>query len=752
MNKKITPFLFCFSQRRSIFLLPVLVILANFLFTQVAISADNSHVLGEVLYKYKNDPKVYSLFIKDEDLDSKIKELNKQKNIEYAEPNFTYKTALTPNDLYFDKQWYLKKINATGAWDTVRENQDFVIAVIDSGVQIDHPDLRDNIWRNVMEAPGNHIDDDKNGYVDDVNGWDFVDNTPDPSPKFDEGFTENGIMHGTVVAGVIGAVGNNATGVTGVSWHTKIMPLKVLADNGEGDTKNVVKAIDYAINNGADVINLSFVGFNYSKIMEAAIRRAYQAGIIVVAAAGNEQGQGYGYSLDVTPLYPACYDGNAGENMVIGVAATDTLDQKASFSSYGHKCVDITAPGVSIFSTAVYSPNHKIGDEYLNKYYDGYWSGTSMATPLISGAIALIEKANPKLSLKEIVNILINSTDNINLLNPLFVGQLGSGRLNIGKAVAAAQSSLLEIEPKLVFVPFANKEPVVVISDKDGSNQKSFLAYSENFKGGIRVQTGDVNGDGEDEIITGTGLTGGPHIKVFSAKGELISQFFAFDKDNRNGVNIAVGDLNNDGIDEIIVGAGSGDEPMVRIFDYKGNKKRQFMAYAKGFRGGVNVAVGDVDGNGYGEIITGPGLGGGPQVRIFSQYGVITGQFYAYDKNYRGGVNVAILKIHTGARIKKAKIVTAPALNSEPLIRVFDNHSRIENQFLAYQKEFQGGVNIATADFDTDGIDEIITGAAGNGSPHIRMFKKKGELLNSFYAFDKTFSGGVYVSSININK
>ncbi|MDO8260198.1 MAG: S8 family serine peptidase, partial [Candidatus Magasanikbacteria bacterium] len=638
MKRKITSFLFCLFRHKIIFLMPIVMILANFLFTQVAISMEDDRKLGEILYKLKNDKRVYSLSVKEGEVEDKIIELNNRNDVEYAEPNYIYRIAIIPSDVYYNSQWYLKKIRATEAWDTVRESPEIVIAVIDSGVQIDHPDLRDNIWRNVMDAPNNKIDDDKNGYVDDINGWDFTTSTADPSPKFKGEFSENGIMHGTVVAGAIAAVGNNASGISGVTWRSKIMPLKVLSDNGEGEVKNVIRAIDYAVNNGADVINLSFVGFNHSKSMENAIRRAYEAGVIVVAAAGNEQGEGYGYSLDATPLYPACYDGKAGENMVIGVAATDTLDQKAPFSSYGFKCVDISAPGVSIFSTAVYAPNQQINNEFLNKYYDGYWSGTSMATPLVSGTLALIQKANPRLNRQEVIDVLINSTDNIDRLNPSFLGQLGSGRLNVEKAINTAKAKLLNYQAKLIFTPYKNNSSTISIADENGKIESGFMAYSPNFYGGARVQSGDVNGDGEDEIISGTGGTGGPHVKVFSAKGELISQFFAFDKNLRSGVKVAVGDLNNDGIAEIITSTGSGNEPLIRIFDYKGNKRRQFLALPKTFRGGINIATGDINGDGNGEIVITPESKGGPQLRIFNQFGELEGQFFAYDKNYRGGV------------------------------------------------------------------------------------------------------------------
>ena len=212
--------------------------------------------------------------------------------------------AIIPSDIYYTDQWYLQKIKAKEAWDKVRESPNVIIAVIDSGVQINHPDLASNIWINHNEIPNNNIDDDKNGYIDDINGWDFVDNVADSSPKFTQGFTEVGIHHGTVIAGIIAASSDNAVGISGITWNAKIMPLKVLDDKGEGNTEKVVKAINYAVANGANIINLSFVGAGYNDSLNEAIRRAYIAGVIIVAAAGNEENQGHGGSLDSTPMYP----------------------------------------------------------------------------------------------------------------------------------------------------------------------------------------------------------------------------------------------------------------------------------------------------------------------------------------------------------------------------------------------------------------------------------------------------------------
>src|SRR3989339_506076 len=607
-----------------------------FLYMPGLACAFSNETTNEILIKYKEKENIEVIKIKDkENYQDLLDYYNSKECVEYAEPNFIYRAAIIPSDSYFNNQWYLKKIKAPEAWNTVRESSGVVIAIIDTGVQIDHPDLRDNIWKNKKEIPDNGIDDDRNGFIDDVFGWDFVNNLADPRPKFKEGYTQDGIIHGTVVAGIAAASGNNASGITGVSWNTKIIPLKALNDKGEGDTKDIIKAIDYAILNGADIINFSFVGFGFSKSLETAIRRAYKAGVVMVAAAGNEENEEkQGYFLDEVPMYPVCHDGNYRENMVIGVAATDALDQKAKFSGYGFKCIDISAPGVSIFSTSVYSPNQYFKEMPFDKYHDGYWSGTSMAVPMVSATISLVEALNPSLSIKEVVDIVINNSDNINRLNPDFLGRLGKGRLNVFNSALEAEKRLKKYSVDILFAPYSKKESNI------------FIADDENFTGGVNMVSGDVDGDSINEIITGAGV---------------------------------------------------GSVSYVKIFDVNGVFKKQFLAYDKNFRGGVNVAVGSINGktrNHKSEIITAPGKGGGPHVKIF------------------------------------------------------DNHAKVLIQFFAFKEKFKGGVNISAVDMDYDGIDEIIAGAGPGGAPHVRVFNKNGKIISSFYAWSEDFDGGVNVSSI----
>ena len=706
---------------------------------------EKTRISDEILIKYKNKDSTEVIKLgQGEDYYSTLNKYQTNPEIEYAEPNYLFNASLIPSDTHYNSQWYLQKIKATNGWNITRESPEIVIAIIDSGVQIDHPDLKNNIWQNPKEINGNTRDDDNNGFLNDINGWDFVNNTPDPSPKFDPGYTSD-LMHGTIIAGLIASEGNNATGITGITWKTKLMALKALNDKGEGTASNVIKAIDYAVSNGASIINLSFVGFGYSQGMDEAIKRAYDAGVIVVAAAGNESTKTEGFSLASSPMYPVCLDGRPNENRVIGVAATDAMDQKTFFSSYGLKCIDISAPGVSMFSTVIYSPKHLLGGRPLDKYYDGYWSGTSVATPIISGALALIEATNPKLTRKQVVTTLLNNSDNINRLNPNYLNQLGTGRINLEASLMDAKLQLEEINNSLLLTPASNSN-LIKITDQDGNMLNEFSI--NNFKNGISIASGDMNYDGKSDIITGTGKGSEPQIIYFDKSGRTFKQFSAYNKNFRGGVNVAVGDVDGDGKTEIITGPGAGGGPHIRIFDRDGKVKGQFFAFNKNFKGGVNVAVGDVDGDGKSEIIAGAGPGGLPQVRIFSGTGKLKGQFIVYDNKFRGGVKVAIADTIGGALRKKGQIITAPGSGNIPEIKIFNDHAILLKSFLAYDKNFRGGVNISAGDTDKDGLAEIITGAGPGGSPHVRIFESNGKLLNSFYGLENDFKGGVNVGII----
>jgi subtilisin family serine protease len=324
--------------------------------------------------------------------------------IEYAEPNYIRYPTTIPNDPGFPYLWGLNNtgqtggtvgadINAPEAWDITTGNSSTIIAVIDTGVDMTHEDLFTHIWTNPGEIPGNGIDDDGNGYIDDVHGWDFYANDNDPSDT-------NTCKHGTHVSGTIGALGNNGKGVTGVNWNVKIMPLRFLGGPlCSGSDANAIKAIEYATEKGVWILNNSWGGGGYDRALEDAIRNS---NMIFVAAAGNESNNN-----DVSPFYPASFP----LDNIISVAATDHNDSLASFSNYGLASVDLAAPGVKIGST--------IPD---NKY--AYMSGTSMATPHVSGVVGLLLSQNPVLENWQVIWKILQGLDKKGL--PVLSG----GRLN----------------------------------------------------------------------------------------------------------------------------------------------------------------------------------------------------------------------------------------------------------------------------------------------------------------------------------
>jgi subtilisin family serine protease len=310
-------------------------------------------------------------------------------DVEYAEPDFVLQPAqASPNDPYYSRLYGLENtgqtdgttdadVDAKEAWGTTTGTPGTVVAVIDEGVDIKHPDLRNNIWVNADEVPNNGVDDDRNGYVDDVNGWDFANDDAsvyDPDPV-----SGRGDEHGTHVAGTIAAQGNNGVGLTGVNWQAGIMALKFLGSDG-GYTSDAVEALNYAVANGARISNNSWGGGGSSQALREAINRADANGHLFVVAAGNGGNDGIGDDIDSIPDYPASYN----NPNIISVAATDHRDALATFSNFGASSVDLAAPGVDILSTLP-----------ANRY--GIYSGTSMATPHVTGVAALIKSQRPAL-------------------------------------------------------------------------------------------------------------------------------------------------------------------------------------------------------------------------------------------------------------------------------------------------------------------------------------------------------------------
>ena len=358
------------------------------------------------------------------DIGALVARLRRDPAIRVAEPDYIVHAQGVPNDASFSRLWGMHNTGQTGgtldadidapeAWDTTTGSSSVVVAVIDTGIDYTHPDLAANIWNNIDEIPGNGVDDDLNGHVDDTRGWDYINN--DANPMDDN-------SHGTHVAGTIGAVGNNLIGVAGVCHTVKLMPLKFLGSGGSGSTANAIRCMDYATANGAHITNNSWGGGGFSQLQLEAIQRARDAGILVVAAAGNSN-----TNNDTTPFYPANY--NAQSSNVLSVAATTATDAKASFSSYGAVSVDIAAPGAGTYSTV-------LAGGYANK------SGTSMAAPHVAGAAALVRAAYATISLAQLKGRLLQNVDTPAAL----AGLVATGRLNVHQAIVG----FVDLDPPAV--------------------------------------------------------------------------------------------------------------------------------------------------------------------------------------------------------------------------------------------------------------------------------------------------------------
>jgi thermitase len=353
-----------------------------------------------------------------------VKEYLQLPEVEYAEPNFEIElpdevegplVPVLPRDPQFSDQWALANsgqrggkegadISATVAWAITTGSDKVVVAVLDSGVDYTHEDLVENMW--VRPANMDPYHDNELGTIDDLNGYNAIDSASDP-------MDENG--HGTHCAGIIGAEGENNVGIAGVNWKVQIMPLKFMNAGGFGTTKDAIEAINYVIDRRKAGVNVRIISASWgstqkSRALEDVIRKAYENGILFVAAAGNAS-----TNNDRSPHFPSSYN----VPNVVSVAAMDRHDQLASFSNYGEKSVVIAAPGVEILSTW-------LGNQYEEK------SGTSMATPVVAGVAALIVAENPRISVDELRKKLLASTDPIVALKGK---TLTGGRINAAKAL-----------------------------------------------------------------------------------------------------------------------------------------------------------------------------------------------------------------------------------------------------------------------------------------------------------------------------
>ncbi len=356
------------------------------------------------------------------DVEGAVRALKAHPSVLAAEPDYVVRVSVTPNDTLWDRQCGLRRLRCPSAWDVERGRPGITVAILDTGVAYDHPDLAANLRTNPAD-PFDGIDNDGNGFVDDLRGWDFADNDHDPHADRGDGA---GHPHGTHVAGIAAAVTNNSLGIAGVGWSCSFLPVRVLDESGIGYLSDLARGIEYATDQGVAVINLSLEG-PFSHALQAAIDYAYGHGVVVCAAAGNGAAE---ITADpATWVSPVCNDGDAlgRDNHVIGVASIDCNDHKLGTSNYGGVAsfIDLAAPGANVRST--YWPGHTYADV----------SGTSQATPHVAGAAALLAAHLGAVGPGVITELLKSTAVNIDGSNPAYAGKLGAGRPHVAAALGA---------------------------------------------------------------------------------------------------------------------------------------------------------------------------------------------------------------------------------------------------------------------------------------------------------------------------
>ncbi len=402
-----------------------------------------------------------------------IAALKSNPKVRYAEPDYIVTREVTSNDPYYTNgslwgmygdsspdQTNIFGSGAAEAWDSgYTGSRDIAIGVIDEGIQFTHPDLVDNIWTNPGEIAGNGIDDDRNGFIDDIHGWDFF---ADDASIFDGDAGSSVDAHGTHVSGTIGGDGGNGTGVAGVNWQVTIISAKFLGPSG-GAISDAVAALDYLVdlkvNRGVNLLasSNSWGGGGFSQTMLDSINRAGNAGMLFIAAAGNSNSNN-----DTKPSYPSSYTctngGTRGWDCVVAVAAIDSSGNRASFSSYGATSVDLGAPGVGVWSSVP-----------LNSYAS--YNGTSMATPHVSGAAALCASINPALSVQQIRAALVSSA----AATPSMTGTtVTGGRLDVGSMVARCLPSTAPVDGGGTGLAATGISPTrIALSWTDGASNES---------------------------------------------------------------------------------------------------------------------------------------------------------------------------------------------------------------------------------------------------------------------------------------
>lgn len=628
--------------------------------------------------------------------------------------------ALIPNDP-FAAQWSYNDVGAYKAWESTVGSRDVVVAVIDNGFDAFHPEFTGNVWVNEKEIADNGIDDDGNGYIDDTHGWNFLDNSNDPRPSVfgveNPTDPDDDISHGTMVAGIIGARGNNSLFGAGLNWHVKLMNLKVLGNTGSQPVLTpIIEAIHYAVDNGAHVINISLVGPEDEDVGQA-VKYAYDHGVAVVAASGNDY-----FSLNDNPRYPVCADRGALEQWVLGVSAIKESHHRAQFANIGD-CIDVTAPGVHVSTTLRYAPRYG-----LTEYYGGPFSGTSFAAPFVSGAAALLKSIRPDWRAKEIYDAILG---NVHKTPPndeyAYAQSFGRGLLQIDRAVAAAFKT-------------AGRTAVI--------NEIRAVSYGG---GETMIAARQVaNGQATDlSVVRKPAVAGLEAVQSYVQSGQI-----------RHAAVIAKT-------------ARKKTTREIAVYDSQWVKLRSWPAP---FSGPLSLTIAGLSANP--QIVVAPkqkstilwqaySLTGKPtasQTLAAEHAGVALGSALHTDPEllavYADGKNYALERFDLSFKLRDRIILPIDAAPHAVAAGDIDGNGadeyiigsgshlwyvsalgKLQRKFIAYGKAVPG-MALAVGDYDGDGADDVVTAPAGGTEP-IRVWSGRSKKLAEWRPFGEAYAGGI---------
>lgn len=442
--------------------------------------------------------KIYRVKITNSEMtDDFCKDLYSLGYIQYAEPAQMYTSYFVPDDVNAQQQWYFDLIKVFDAWDIGQGNASVTVAIVDDAVKSDHPDLAPVMYTNTGEVPGNGLDDDGNGFVDDVNGFDVSDVDNDPRPPSSGFWQLLGLFtHGTHCAGIAGAATHNGQGIASVGNGISIIPVKATSNSSliPLAIENGNEGVDYAVAAGARVISMSWGGATQDSTLTNVIQAAVNAGAILVSAAGNDG--------NTTPNYPSALPG------VIAVGSVSRGDIVSSFSQRG-SMIDVMAPGDSIWSTLATSAEY------------GFQSGTSMACPMVAGLCGLMLSQNPGLTAAEVETCLKNSCDNIDLLNPGLISEMGAGRINALTALSCpgVVSIAADYEKEDIFLfPNPGRDRLYI-----RSNEVLYSVRVTDMQGRMMYQSAEET----PEFIPAAHWPAGMYMVEIGLKGETLYRIWA---------------------------------------------------------------------------------------------------------------------------------------------------------------------------------------------------------------------------------